>query len=175
MIGGLLAKLPERLRGYATWVGSVNLKIVVLVDRDDDDCVELKRRLVADADKAGLAVSSAGGASAATVLNRIAVEELEAWFLGDVPAVRRAYPRVPGSVAAKVAYRDPDAIQGGTWESMERLLQTKGYFPGGLRKTVVAERVASYMDVENNRSRSFQAFRDGLRRLVSGGGDATAS
>jgi len=53
-------------------------------------------------------------------------------------------------------------------------VQSKKYFPGGLRKSSAAEQIASQMDVENNRSRSFQVFRDGLRRLVSGSDDATA-
>jgi hypothetical protein len=30
------------------------------------------------------------------VLNRIVVEELEAWFFGDVQAIRQAYPKVLG-------------------------------------------------------------------------------
>jgi hypothetical protein len=97
-----------------------------------------------------------------------------AWFFGDIPALRRAYPRLPASVGEKVRFRDPDAVAGGTWESLERLLQSKKYFPGGLRKSSAAEQIASQMDVENNRSRSFQVFRDGLRRLVSGSDDATA-
>ena len=53
-------------------------------------------------------------------------------------------------------------------------LRSSKYFPGGLRKSLAAEQIASHMDVENNRSRSFQVFRDGLRRLVSGSDDATA-
>ena len=49
------------------------------------------------------------------VLNRIAVEELEAWFFGDVQAIHQAYERVSSSLIVKSAYRDPDAIKGGTW------------------------------------------------------------
>ncbi len=39
----------------------------------------------------------------------------------------------------------------------------------GLRKVAAAEDIAPHMDVENNRAKSFQVFRDGLRRLVSEG------
>jgi Domain of unknown function (DUF4276) len=106
------------------------------------------------------------------VLNRVAVEELEAWFFGDVPALSRAYPRVPGTLGAQTRFRDPDNIRGGTWEALERLLKKHGYHTGGLVKTVVAEKIAQHMDVERNRSESFCAFRDGVRRLVSGGADA---
>jgi hypothetical protein len=36
----LLAKLPQRLRGYARWLPPT-WRVVVLVDRDDDDCAAL--------------------------------------------------------------------------------------------------------------------------------------
>lgn len=38
----------------------------------------------------------------------------------------------------------------------------------GLAKIEAARRIASFMDVENNDSRSFQVFRDGVRRLNPG-------
>ena len=40
----LLTRLPARLRGYAKWIPAT-WRIVVIVDRDDDECDTLKRRL----------------------------------------------------------------------------------------------------------------------------------
>jgi hypothetical protein len=41
---GLMRRLPGRLRGYAERVGhDPNLRLVVVVDLDDDDCHELRR------------------------------------------------------------------------------------------------------------------------------------
>ncbi|AUX26272.1 uncharacterized protein SOCEGT47_068330 [Sorangium cellulosum] len=40
----LLMRLPARLKGYASWLPS-SWRILVIVDVDDDHCVELKRRL----------------------------------------------------------------------------------------------------------------------------------
>ena len=40
----LLRKLESRLRGYAKWLPDGH-RIFVMVDRDDDDCHELKRNL----------------------------------------------------------------------------------------------------------------------------------
>jgi uncharacterized protein DUF4276 len=91
---------------------------------------------------------------------------LEAWFLGDMPALRAAYPRLPAGLEFRAKYRDPDAVAGGTWEALEHLLQRYGYFPTRLAKTVAAAEIARHTNVETNRSGSFQAFRDGLRRLV---------
>lgn len=89
----LLPKLPARLLGYARWAAATGPKIVILVDRDDD-CVALKKRLEEIAVDARLpTLGTAAEDGAVIVLNRIAVEELEAWFFGDVPALRCAYPR----------------------------------------------------------------------------------
>jgi Domain of unknown function (DUF4276) len=167
----LLKELPGRLRSYAGWVGQAQTKIVVVVDRDDDDCVELKSRLERLAIDAGLTTCSRSSGPA-TVLNRIVIEELEAWFLGDVEALRGAYPRVQASLGQQARYRDPDAITGGTSEALHRVLRKHGYFVKGFNKLQVAGKVALHMDVESNRSRSFQVFRDGLRRLVSEGSHA---
>ena len=92
------------------------------------------------------------------MVNRIAIEELEAWFFGDWEAVRSAYPKVPASQLQKAGFRDPDAIKGGTWEAMERVMQGAGYFGGGLRKIELARSVAAHMVAERNRSASFRAF-----------------
>ena len=47
-----LQRLPERLAGYARWLPA-DYRIVVLLDRDDDDCHELKREMEATASRAG--------------------------------------------------------------------------------------------------------------------------
>ncbi|NQT19153.1 MAG: hypothetical protein HQ592_05575 [Planctomycetes bacterium] len=40
----LLLRLPQRLRGYKKWLPD-NWRILVIVDRDDDDCKGLKATL----------------------------------------------------------------------------------------------------------------------------------
>lgn len=56
----LLKKLPERLRGYANWLPP-DYRIVVIVDRDDEDCDELKQRLERAAIDAGLTTRMQAG------------------------------------------------------------------------------------------------------------------
>lgn len=157
----LLRKLPARLRDYTYYWAEAGLRIVVLLDRDDDDCAELKSRLVEIAREAGL--------PAEATLFRIVIEELEAWFLGDVPALHAAYPKVPPSLGSQTKFRDPESIAGGAWEGLEHVLQKHGYHSKGLQKVRAASEIAPHMDIENNRSKSFQVFRDGLRRLVKEG------
>lgn len=154
----LLKKAPARLQGYASWLPHT-WRILVLVDRDDDDCAKLKARLENMAAAVGLLTKTAAdNGQRFQVVNRIAIEELEAWFFGDWRAMQRAYPRVPATVPQKVGFRDPDAIAGGTWEALERVLKKAGYFSTGLRKLELARAVAIHMEPERNDSRSFQAF-----------------
>ena len=92
----LLAKLPDRLKGYQAWLPP-DWKIVILIDKDREDCLELKKQLEDMAISAGLITkSSCQTAQSFQVLNRIVIEELEAWFFGDVQAIRQAYPKVLG-------------------------------------------------------------------------------
>lgn len=160
----LLARLPQRLRGYASWLPE-NHRIVVIVDRDDDDCRELKRRLEEMAAAAGLVTRTRSPRGRYQVVNRLAIEELEAWYFGDWRAVRKAYPRAKANVPEQAAYRHPDAIRGGTWEALQRVLQDAGYIRTGLRKIEAARRIAEHMDPARNASPSFRALRDALTEL----------
>lgn len=163
----LLKNLPDRLRGYSTWL-PVNWAILVLVDRDDDDCMVLKQTLEDMAIRAELlSKSRAGNGNRFQVANRIAIEELEAWFFGDWAAVQAAYPRVPTTIPQRAGYRDPDCIRGGTWEALERILKRAGYFKTGLRKMECARTVAQHMEPLRNSSPSFQAFSSVVANAVA--------
>lgn len=154
----LLKNLPDRLCGYSTWLPE-KWAILVLVDRDDDDCLALKQKLEDMAENAGLlSKSRVGTGKRFQVANRIAIEELEAWFFGDWAAVQAAYPRVPATIPQRAGYRDPEAILGGTWEALERVLKRAGYFKTGLRKIECARAVAQKMEPSRNTSHSFRAF-----------------
>lgn len=101
----------------------------------------------------------------------IAIEEGEAWYLGDLAAVREAYPRAKESVLK--GYTN-DSICG-TWEKLadavfsggKEKLSKQGWQAIGLEKTNWANNIAPHMDVDNNLSPSFRYFRDKLRDLTS--------
>ena len=153
----LLGKLEARLRGYAAWLPA-DWRIVVVVDRDDDDCRDLKRQLEAISERAGLRTRTRAGNAQWQLVNRIAIEELEAWYFGDWEAVRAAFPRVPVTVPQRQGFRDPDAVAGGTWEAFERVLQRHGYFKGGLNKIDAARAIGAHIAPERARSHSFAVF-----------------
>ncbi|HQO83379.1 MAG TPA: DUF4276 family protein [Synergistales bacterium] len=152
----LLSKLEARLKGYAKWLPS-DWRIIVIVDRDDEDCLVLKRQLEDAAQRANLISRTRSGGKAWHIANRIAIEELEAWYFGDWSAVREAYPRVKENLSSKKNFRDPDAIQN-TWESLEKILQKHGYFKGGLTKIEAARKIGTHIRPERNTSHSFGVF-----------------
>lgn len=155
----LLGKLEVRLRGYAAWLPA-DWRVVVVVDRDDEDCRVLKRQLESIARRAGLRTRTRAGNPTWQLVNRIAIEELEAWYFGDWSAVRAAYPRASANVPRRQGFRDPDAIGGGTWEAFERLMKVHGYFKGGLLKIEAARAIGVHVDPARSSSRSFRAFSD---------------
>jgi hypothetical protein len=162
----LLARLPARLQGYAAWTPDT-WRSVVVVDRDDDDCDELKARLEKMAAGAGLLTRSKAGGKPYVVVNRLAIEELEAWYFGDWQAVRASYPRVPPTIPLQAKCRVPDAIAGGTWEALERVLQRAGYFEIGLAKIEAAKTITANMVPVHNSSRSFRVLREALAEIAS--------
>lgn len=163
----LLAVLPKRLHAYRAMIqaGRNDCRIAVLLDKDRDDCLKLKKQVDGMAIAAGLSTKSKPQGRRFVVLNRIAIEELEAWFFGDRPAVMKAYPRLEGKKLSWPA--KPDRVAGGTWEAFERLLQRGGYHKAGYPKVHGARLIAGYMDIASNTSPSFQCFRDGLVALAA--------
>lgn len=160
----LLHNLPSKLRAYGKSFGAGDV-VVVLVDLDSrQGCAHFKQQLMHLLRFCNPAPSA---------LFRIAIEELEAWFLGDGAAIKAAYPNSNQNILA--SYQQDS--QCGTWEKLADIVH-----PGGVSalKSVVgprspkvleqkvnwAKKIAPYMDVESNRSPSFQCFRDGLRKFI---------
>ena len=160
----LLHNLPAKLRAYGA-EEILDLVVVVLVDLDDrDDCVAFKHELVALLNYCDKTPRS---------LFRIAIEELEAWYLGDLVALKLAYPDIKQDILDN--YVQDSQI--GTWEILAEMV-----YPGGLnalhsngkRSSLVLQEKANWtknicphLNVEQNQSPSFRCFRDGLRRMAT--------
>lgn len=157
--GDLLKNLPSRLRAYRHWLPD-DWRILILVDSDGGDCTILKNRLEEMAARAGLTtpagVSERGSYN---LVNRIVVQELEAWYFGDWEAVCAAFPRIDGNHCRKAGFRNPDAI-GNTWEAFEKVLKRFGCMGSGrLPKILTAQRIAPHVRPDNNISSSFIQFK----------------
>ena len=157
----LLDRLPSILQGYGKRLQGFPAAVVVVADLDDKDCIPFKQEL--------LDVLNSCNPRPNTLF-RIAIEEGEAWLLGDRAAVKAAYPDARDAVLDGYAQ---DSICG-TWEVLaddihpggSAHLKALGYPPAGMAKCEWARNIAPHMDVENNNSKSFQVFRDGVRNLA---------
>ncbi|MBF0141892.1 MAG: DUF4276 family protein [Magnetococcales bacterium] len=164
----LLKNISQRLEGYKDMARTKDLGILILVDRDREDCHELKEKLERMASNKGLATKKRPDYHGHfLVVNRVVVEELEAWFFGDIDAVRKGYPRIPATFGNNKKYQDPDAIRGGTWEALHREMKKAGYFKDHFPKHDVARNISANMVPSNNISSSFQAFKSGLEALLA--------
>lgn len=162
----LLSRLPHRLRAYRKWLPS-DWKIVVLLDADSEACAVLKERLERAAAASGLTTKSQASGGDFQVLNRIVVQELESWLLGDPAAIAAAYPDVPIALFSKSRYRNPDAIRGGTAEALAAILRRYRCFPSGMPKIQVARSISAHRKPDRNRSHSFRVFRTGISEIAA--------
>lgn len=153
----LLHNLPSKLRAYGKSLGDDEV-VIVLVDLDDrHDSQAFKQELV---DLLELCDP------APQCKFRIAIEELEAWYFGDYPALTAAYPLADATVVA--AYIQDS--QCGTWETLADAiypggrvaLKTKGSIQCLVQKRLWARDICPRMDVDNNQSASFRSFRDAI-------------
>ncbi|MBF9221945.1 DUF4276 family protein [Hymenobacter ruricola] len=162
----LLLRLPSLLKTYASRIPhEPELRVVILMDADSD-CRKVKKKLEDLVGAAHLLTKTTAGPNQPfRVLTRLAVAELEAWFLGDRQAIQTAYSRVR-SHHFKGLNRDPDAIVD-TWETLHKVLREGGYYVNKYLKIEVAERIAEQLstDLARNTSASFRYFCEGLEAL----------
>jgi hypothetical protein len=155
----LLKKLPALLRGYSSWLPITypDYYIVIIVDQDQNDCLELKQRILNYANIAGIAQR--------TVI-RIAVAELEAWFLGDIEALEIAFPKLKRlKLGSKATYRQPDQ-RAFPSEDLERELVTAGY--NGYSKLSGSQKICQCLNLSehHNKSKSFHVTLSRMKTLI---------
>jgi hypothetical protein len=137
--------IPRKLRA---WQGVL---FVVVRDNDGAACRKIKSRLQK--------LCRRGGHP--DTLVRIACQEIESWYLGAPDALAAAYsrPKLSG-LSRKAKYRDPDALGSPSLE-LSRLIPE-------FRKMEGARLMGQQMPAieASNRSRSFQVFFQGVRRIA---------
>ena len=161
----LLDQLPRLLRGYGNTFANYRASYpaaVILVCDLDNRCLKLFREELF------------------TLLNVcnpkpetrfcIAIEEGEAWLLGDLPTIKVAYPNARDNVLNRY---ENDSICG-TWECLAdavsqggaNRLRSEGWRSVGREKSAWADLIAPHMNVETNTSPSFCYFRQKIRELI---------
>lgn len=161
----LLDQLPRLLRGYGKTFANYPANYpaaVILVCELDDKCLKAFRQ--------ELFVLLVACNPQPESRFCIAIEEGEAWFLGDIPAIKSAFPRAKDAVLS--AYVN-DSICG-TWEYLadavynggSTALSSKGWQVVGAEKSKWSERISPHMDVATNASPSFVYFRQKMLELA---------
>ncbi len=161
----LLNNLPRRLRAYGRTFSSYPnnyLTTVIIICDLDNKCLKKFRTEL-------FSVLNSCNPKPRTRFC-IAIEEGEAWLLGDISAIKKAYPKAKNNILNSYVN---DSICG-TWE-----LLANAVFAGGAAKLIKrggqatgkekcqwAEKIAPHMDVDANKSPSFRYFRDTMRALV---------
>lgn len=157
----LLDQLPRLLRGYGRAFENYTAAVILVCDLDDK-CLKTFRQAL-------LKILNDCDPKPETRFC-ISIEEGEAWFLGDISAVKSAYPNAKDSILN--AYVN-DSICG-TWELLadavysggSTALSGKGWHAVGAEKSQWADKITPYMDVNNNASPSFAYFKHKLLELA---------
>ena len=134
--------------------------VVIVCDSDRRNCKDFLAELNAVLQRCNPAPNA---------LFRLAIEEMEAWFLGDRKALFNAYPRAREDVLKRYSQ---DSVCD-TWELLAdavhpgglKEIKKTGFWLSGQLKHDWAEKIGPEMNVEDNQSPSFGKFRDGLRRV----------
>lgn len=162
----LLDQLPRLLRGYGkTFAGrsSVSPASLVIVCDLDQKCLKEFRRNLYEVLKSCEPKPETRFC--------IAIEEGEAWFLGDKQAIKSAYPDAKDTVLDRYVN---DSICG-TWELLadatlsggKDALLKKGWQSIGKAKRRWAEKISPGMNVNCNVSPSFVYFCSKIRQLIN--------
>lgn len=153
----LLTDLPMYLRGMSLSLKNMPGKkaIFVILDSDDEDCAKIKNNLMQMYQELKISVQ---------VFFCIAIEEIEAWLLGDSEALLTVYPMAKRQLLQKYI---PDSIIG-TWEYLADIVYKGGlqnlkrnassYYEIGMFKCECARNVGAFLDIRKNTSPSFNYF-----------------
>lgn len=151
----LLTDLPGYLKGIDASLKNMPGKkaVFVILDSDNENCSELKHSLVQMYQTLEIQVE---------VIFCIALEETEAWLLGDSEALLKAYPMAKRSLMQKYVQ---DSVVG-TWECLADIVYKGGlkalkksavsYYEIGAFKIECAENIGKWLDIRKNSSQSFQ-------------------
>ena len=143
--GDLEKSVVRKLRSWRT----PGVRFVVMRDQNGGDCHAVKAQLSALCKEGGRPDS----------LVRVVCRELEAWYLGDLEALAKTFPRAASRIRARMAKRRFDTPDG-----VVQPARALAELVPGFRKRAAAQKMGLLLS-GRNRSRSYQVFLAGVECL----------
>lgn len=143
----LKKSIPNKIKVFSNYHETA--KLIIIHDQDSSNCRKLKNGLVD--------LCKSNGSCA--VLIRIACKELESWYLGDMDAIEKAYPKFKAKNFKKLAkFRNPDLIQA----SQELKLLIPEF-----QKGFASKNISKFISVEKSTSTSFLHLITGISKFLN--------
>lgn len=141
----LKKSIPSKVKVFSNYHTPAG--VIVIQDQDSNDCKLLKTELFNLCRQHGQC----------PILIRIVCKELESWYLGDMNAIKQAYPKFKAEQhSLKSKFKNPDSIVNASKE-LEKILPE-------FQKVTSARNIAPYLDINgNNKSISFAQFISGVK------------
>lgn len=164
--GKLLNNLPMYMRGIGKALQKMQgAALIVVLDNDKRDIQQFRQ------DLENMAVSNMILCDYAFC---VAIKEMEAWLLGDIEAIKAAYPNAKIQHIKKY---EQDAICD-TWEILADMVYPQGlsklrkkagdaYTEIAKAKCEWADRIGGYLHLHENNSPNYQYFIDELERRIA--------
>jgi len=141
----LEASIPRKLHAWR----EPGIRFVIVHDQDSSDCKKLKKKLIE--------LCKEGGRADSVV--RIICHELEAWFLGDLIAVEKAFGKKGLSKNRKrKRFRNPDSLAN-PFQELKKMIPEYQKLSG-------ARKIAPLLDLETPGAHSLAVFLNKIREIV---------
>lgn len=142
----LKKSIPNKIKVFSNY--HLPAKVIIIHDQDSNDCKKLKKGLVELCKTNGKC----------PVLVRIACKELESWYLGDMDAIEKVYPKFKAKNFKKSAkFKNPDLLQA----SQELKILVPEF-----QKGFASKNISKFISVEKNTSPSFLQLITGISNFL---------
>ncbi|QKJ61971.1 DUF4276 family protein [Flavobacterium sp. M31R6] len=142
----LQKNIPSKVKFLSNWNHEA-VGVVIMQDQDSSDCKILKQKLLNICNQNGNCPK----------LVRIICRELESWYIGDFVAVNKAYPSFKHqNYINKSKFRIPDNCN--AFDEIKKIVPD-------FQKVGGAKKIAPFINVETNKSESFQQTISGVIRF----------
>ena len=142
----LKKSIPSKIKVFSNYYESA--KVIIIHDQDSADCKKLKKNLVDLCEAHG----------DCPVLIRIACKELESWYLGDMDAIERVYPKFKAKNFKKSAkFRNPDSVQAS--QELKILIPE-------FQKGFASKNISKFISIKQSTSSSFLQLITGISRFL---------